>query len=139
MAPDGTKADRENGMMTQALPAMTGAEMQCTREWLGIDRKWLSEHLVISDRRLARMEAGRESIPDAVVSTIDDIAEETKDMVHEMVADYRRKVKAGDGAGVTLLTYRIDEEYHGKYTARWHRMLSARVADAVPGLVLVHQ
>lgn len=100
--------------MTQdTLPAMTGAEMQVTREFLGLDRKWLSEVMVINDRRMARMEAGQEPIPDALVAKVDDIAEETKELVSEMIAEYRRRVKRNDGT-VSIKTFRRDEDYSGE-------------------------
>lgn len=120
------------------LPAMTAAELQCTREWLGLTRAWLANDMALNERRLARMEAGQDEIPDALISRIDDIAEDTKTTVHDMVAEYRRKVKL-TGNSVMLRTYRKDEDYKGKYTAAWHRMLCARLADGVPGLVLVYE
>src|ERR1700757_1244731 len=118
---------------------MTGIEMIVTKEFLGLSTGWIARRLVISDRRLRRMEAGEEHIPQAVITLLDDVYEETKSLVDRMSADYRRRVKASDGDVVILYTYRTDEEFlaeGGYYPAKWHRLLCARVAAAVPGLVL---
>jgi hypothetical protein len=40
------------------LPAMTGAEMQTTREFLGLTRGWLASDLQMGERRMMRMESG---------------------------------------------------------------------------------
>lgn len=123
------------------LPAMTGAEMQATREFLGLSRSWLSEEMTMGERRMMRMEADKESIPDALVSKLDEIDAETKQEVTRLIAIYRREVKSGREI-VTLRTYRKDEEYShagGKYPAKWHRMMCARVVEAVPRLVLVYE
>jgi hypothetical protein len=113
MEADGNKAD-DGIFMTQELPAMTGAELMCTREFLGIDRKWLADRLVINDRRLARMEAGKESIPDAVVSELDEIMATTTEIVRRLTAEYRRKVKSSGGDDVPVATYRLDTDYSGQ-------------------------
>jgi hypothetical protein len=126
---------------TPTLPAMTGAEMQVTREFLALSRGRLANHLVLNERRMLRMEAGQEQIPQVIVSTLDDIYEETKDEVQRLTAEYRRKVKAS-GDNVTIRTYRSDKEYWaagGKYPSRWHRMVCGRLLGAVPGLVLVYE
>lgn len=128
--------------MSTPLPAMTAAEMQVTREYLGLSTSWLANHLVLNERRMLRMEAGTEDVPQVIVSTLDDIYEETNELVKTMTAEYRRRVKASDGNNVFAETYRTDKDYvdaGGKYTSRWHRMLMARVANAVPGLVIVYK
>lgn len=117
---------------------MTAAELQATREYLGLTVRWLAEKLVVEERRLMRMEEGQEEIPMFLVSYLDDVYEETKDLVEEMVAQYRREVKSSGGGVVALKTYRVESDYSGKYSARWHRQVCARVAAAVPGLVLIN-
>ena len=122
------------------LPAMTGAELQSMREYLGLSIDWLAEQLTLNKRRMLRMEEGKERIPTVLVSLIDDIYEETNQMVDELSGHYRRKVKATQN-DVVVATYRTDREYDaagGKYPSRWHRMVMARVAHAVPGLVITH-
>ena len=73
-------------MATPTLPATTGAEMQVTREFLALSRGRLANHLVLNERRMLRMEAGQEQIPQVIVSTLDDIYEETKDEVQRLTA-----------------------------------------------------
>ena len=121
------------------LPAMTGAEMQTTRESLGLTLGWLSQHMTMNERRMMRMEAGQESIPDGLVARLDEIAAEASELVSDLIAKYRRMVKAAaDGEPVTLTTYRTAKDYDSEYPARWHRMVCARVCQAVPGLVIVY-
>jgi hypothetical protein len=124
------------------LPAMTGAELQCSREYLGLSTSWLAQHMVMNERRMLRMEAEQESIPQALVTRLDDLYEETNTLVQRLTAEYRRKVKASDGNNVTALTYRTDRDYEeagGTYPSRWHRMVMARVVSGAPGLILVYQ
>ena len=129
------------------MPAMTGAEMQSTREYLGFTNKWLADKFTIGERRLFRMESDRERIPQFLVSFYDEALVATKEIVDELAAVYRRKVKANDsGAPVIFLTYRSDEAYADadesvpgidqRFCARWHRMVGARLAERVPGLIV---
>lgn len=126
----------------EELPAMTGAELQATREFLGLSRGWLANKLQINERRIMRMDADQEPIPMAVVSLLDEVAVDTKTLVNDLTAKYRRLVKSsGDTAGVFLRTYRTDEIYAAHdpdsvYPSRWHRMVAARVCEAVPGLIM---
>lgn len=122
------------------LPAMTGAELQATREFLGLSRSWLADKLQIRERRIMRMDADQEPIPPAMVSFLDEVTAETKAIFGDLVARYRREVKA-DEEPVFFRTYRTDDLYQAdvpesKYPSRWHRMLAARLYDAVPGLVI---
>lgn len=129
--------------MVDDLPAMTGAEMQTTREFLGLTRGWLADDLQMGERRMMRMEAGQESIPDALVARLDEVAAHTKDVVSDMIATYRRAVKRNPGEDVFIQTYKSDEafavspDYPG-YPAKWHRMCCARVMEAVPGVILTY-
>jgi len=121
--------------------AMTAAELQSTREWLGLSTGWIADKLVLNERRIARMESGQEpSIPQVLITLLDQINEETQDEVARLVAIYRRKAKASDEP-IEVKTFRTDIEYKaagGKYPARWHRHLCARVVGAVPNIILVH-
>lgn len=131
-------------MSDNILPAMTGAEMQTTREFLGLTRGWLGNDLQIGERRLMRMEAEKERIPDAVVARLDEIAVEAKDTVTSLIAQYRREIKRTPGSDVFIYTYKTDEAYaeseeYTGYPAKWHRMCCARVCEAVPGLVIAYE
>lgn len=131
-------------MSNPLLPAMTGAEMQCTREFMGLTRDWLAEDLQIAPRNLMRMEADKLRIPDAVVSRLDEIATEAKRTTTDLVAQYRRKMRrAGADEDVFITTYKTDEAYAELpdwpgYPAKWHRMVCARVCEAVEGLIIAY-
>ena len=130
-------------MECNELPAMTGAEMQTYREFLGLSRGWLAQDLQMGERRMMRMEAGQERIPNALVSKLDDIAAYTRDTVTDMIAQYRRKSKRTPGEDVFIRSYKTDEAYaatpgYSGYPAKWHRMCCARVNEAVPGLVITY-
>lgn len=129
--------------MVDDLPAMTGAEMQTTREFLGLTRGWLANDLQMGERRMMRMEAGQESIPDALVARLDDVAAHTKEVVSDLIAKYRRAIKRSPGEDVFIQTYKTDEAFAESpdwpgYPAKWHRMCCARVVDAVPGLIMTY-
>lgn len=129
--------------MVDDLPAMTGAEMQTAREFLGLTRGWLANDLQMGERRMMRMEAGQERIPDALVSKLDDVNAHTKDVVSDLIAKYRRAVKRSPGEDVFIQTYKSDEAFAVSpdwpgYPAKWHRMCCARVMDAVPGVILTY-
>lgn len=140
---------------SEALP-MTGAELLATREYLGLARPWLAEHLVLNERRIQRMEADADEIPDALVALLDQAEADARSLVHELVVTYRRRVKSAAAeirsrytelgvpveewpdALVYLKTWRTPEGYTGKYSPQWHRMVCARVTESVPGLVLTY-
>lgn len=129
--------------MFDDLPAMTGAEMQTAREFMGLTRGWLANDLQMGERRMMRMEAGQENIPDALVARLDEIAAHTKEVVSDLIAKYRRAVKRSPGEDVFIQTYKTDEAFAESddwpgYPAKWHRMCCARVADAVPGLIMTY-
>ena len=123
------------------LPAMTGAELKATREFLGLSTAWIADQLVIGERRLQRMESGKESIPNVVITLVDESYREARKLVDEMVAVYRRRVKAADGAPVWLETYRTDQSAGSagaRYPSRWYRHVAARVADGCPGAIITY-
>ena len=107
-------------MRDRQLPAMTGAEMQATREYLGFTLQWIADKFAVGERRLHRMEADRERIPDFLVTFLDEAEAETKEIVTDLTAIYRRKVKAAEGTEF-FKTYRNDELY-------------AEADDSVPGV-----
>lgn len=134
-------ADMEPTIVDTDLPAMTGAELRATREYLGLSTKWIADHLVIGERRIQRMESGKESIPQVIVDLIERIHAHTAELCEQLSATYRRKVKASGGASVLLPTYRVDRasEVAGlEYPSRWHRHVAARVASSCPGAVLTY-
>ena len=136
--------ERNNMTENVALPAMTGAEMQMTREFLGLTRGWLADDLQMGERRMMRMEADKERIPDALVARLDEVAAYTKDVVSEMIAHYRRLSKRNRDDDLFIRTYRTDEDYaeaddYQGFPAKWHRMCCARTCEAVQGLGVSYQ
>jgi hypothetical protein len=127
--------------MTETLPPMTGAELKCTREYLGLSTSWLAEHLACDERRLQRMELDQEEINNAIASAVDDLYEETADTVRRLTDKYRAMREHRGVDAVEFPVYRNDSEYyrahkHARFPVRWHRQVAARVADRLPGLVL---
>lgn len=130
-------------MTLPVVAAMTGAELRTVREFLGLSTNWLAQYLEVGERKIMRWEAAEVPIPDGVAAQVDDLYEEAATIVSRLVGKYRALVKANDGNDVEILTYRTDEDYwavigDAKFPARWHRMLCARVAEQVPGLVVVY-
>lgn len=127
--------------MTQTLPPMTGAELKCTREYLGLSTSWLAEFLSCDERRLQRMELDQEEINNSIASAVDDLYEETADTVRRLTDKYSAQLKHKEDGNVEFPVYRSDSEYnrahkHARFPVRWHRQVAARVAEAVPGLML---
>ena len=135
--------------MATKLPDMTGAELRCSREHLGLTQGWMARYLMCDNRRLLRMEMGQEDIPEKFVRRVDELYEETNKVVAELVSKYNEMVTGRGDAEAEFAVYRNDDsywgdrkrkvDYGGKFTAAWHRMVAQRVADAVPGVVLVYK
>lgn len=138
--------------MTVSVPAMSGAELQSMREFLGLSTKWLADYLDVGgERKVMRWEDEELAIPDAITGLVDDLYQEADALVGWLVAEYRWRValaNTGVYQGVYLTTYRTDRDFQRAltrwgvrgqaYPSRWHRMLCARVVDQVPGVVLVY-
>jgi hypothetical protein len=87
-------------------------------------------------RRLQRMEQGKAAIPSGIIDEIDEMYDVATNLVNNLILQYRAKVKKADGLeDVVLLTQR-DGDTSGRYPACWHRAICARVAAAVPGVVI---
>ncbi|WP_165608865.1 DUF1870 family protein [Mycolicibacterium fortuitum] len=116
---------------------MTPAELRCLREFLGLTTAWLADRLGIRERRLQRMEAGAEPIPDGVAAEIDDLAATTAEYVEQLLNEFDDTDEAA-----TLITYRTDAAFKasgglGKtFPASWHRAVAARVAEQIDTLTL---
>lgn len=123
------------------LPNMTAGELKCQREYLGLSPGWLADKLVMGQRRIERMEAGQETIPEALVTLLDEIHDTAKKMVEEHVTAYRRAIKAADGAPALLPTFRTDKisEAAGmEFPSRFYRHVAARISDAAPGAIIIY-
>ena len=133
--------------MNGPVPAMTGAELQTIREYLGLSTRWLADYLDVGERKVMRWEDEDLQIPDAISGLVDDLYQEADQLVRWLAAEYRFKIRKQEGRGVVLTTYRTDAEFrealedrgygnYQMYPSRWHRMLCARVIDRVPGVVV---
>jgi hypothetical protein len=121
---------------------MTAAELKSTREYLGLSTAWMSEQLVIAERRIQRMESGQESIPASIVALMDDASTDAKHLFEDTNSVYRRKVKAAAGQPTLLPTWRTDTEAVDagkKYPARFYRHIAARISESAPGAIIIFQ
>lgn len=112
---------------------MSGAELRCLREWLGLTTPWLADHLAVAERSIHRWEAGAREVPEGVADEVLRLSEITYDTLNGMA----EALMDLPDPGVT--TYRSDEHYHAHHPeqdwpASYHRALCARLADEVPGL-----
>lgn len=125
-------------------PLMTGAELKAAREYLGLSASWLAEFAVCDERRVQRMELDQELVAESVVNAVEKVFDETDEMVTRLTDKYGLLTKNNPGKTITMPVYRSDAEYlkahkHGRFQARWHRMVAQRVALVVPGLVLAYE
>lgn len=131
MCEDGSLPERDGELF------VTPAELRCLREFLGLTPAWLADRLGIRERRLQRMEAGTESIPDGVAVELEDLANATAEYVEQLIEELD-----GQGAVETLVTYRTDATFKAAeglgltYPASWHRAVAARVAERLDNVVL---
>jgi len=88
-------------------------------------------------RRLQRMEQGKAAIPAGIIDEIDEMYEVATNLVNNLIIQYKAKVKKAEESGEdVVLTTQRDGDTSGRYPACWHRAVCARVAAAVPGLVI---
>lgn len=117
---------------------MTDAEFKVVREYLGLTTRWVADHLGVAERSVHRWEAGVSPIPDGV-----------RIQMERWEDDTARSVVAGvvalmDVPEPAVVTYRTDADYQraepgAEWPASWHRAVVARVAAAVPGLLIVYR
>lgn len=117
---------------TGAAP-MSGAELRCLREYLGLTTRWLAQHLGVAERSVHRWEAGMQCVPEGVADEVQRLSALTYEARSEL-AD-----KMFDLPEFCVITYRSDGDYRAHepesdWPASWHRALCARLADEVTGL-----
>lgn len=116
---------------------MTSAEFRVIREFLGLTGDWLAGHLDVNPRTVRAWEQGKYPIPDGVRLEMEDLERRTGAFVAGCVKQIMDMPEPG------VVTYRSDEEYHAAhpevpFPASWHRAVVARIAQEVPGLVIVY-
>lgn len=116
---------------------MSGAELRCLREWLGLTTRWLADRLDVAERSVHRWESEAQSVPPGVAAEVLRLSEITYDMLNSTVDELMDVPDPG------VITYRSDEDYRQHHPeldwpASWHRALCARLADEVPGLRIAY-
>lgn len=116
---------------------MSPAEFRVVREWLGLPDSWLARHLNVSDRAIRHWQQGRYPIPDGVRLEVERLEAVTADHVTAAIN------ALADATDPAVITYRSDEDYRAahpevSWPLRWHDMVLARVAQEVPGLVILY-
>lgn len=119
-----------------ALP-MSGAELRCLREWLGLTTRWLADHLGVAERSVHRWESGVRDVPQGVADEVLRLSEITYDVLNGLVDHLIDMPDPG------VYTYTSDADYRHHHPevdwpASWHRALCARLADEVPGLRITY-
>lgn len=124
------------GVPGSATDRMSAAEFRVLREFLGLTTRWMAEHLDVAERTVHRWEDGTSPIPLGVQVEVRELAAFTGRIVDGWVAAHSRP-----RVNRAMQTYRTDTDYHathqpggGSWSASWHRAMTARVAERVPGL-----
>lgn len=115
---------------------MQGIELKMVREWLGVSGDWLAEHLGVTPRTVRHWESGRYTIPDGVRLEVEHLETLTAQAV---TAGVETLMGVPEPA---VVTYYTDDQYENHepgtmWPATWHRRVIARIAQEVPGLVIV--
>lgn len=113
---------------------MSGAELRCLRECLGLTTRWLAQHLSVAERSVHRWEAETQRIPEGVADEVQRLSALTYDALKGLAYKMYDLPECG-----VITTYRSDGDYRAHepesdWPASWHRALCARLADEVPGL-----
>lgn len=117
---------------------MTAAELRVVREYLGLTRAWLAQHLGVQERSVARWEDAQHPIPDGVRVQVEDLEARTASTVTAAIEAYK---DMRDPTEAALVTYRTDADHQAhhpqvEWPASWHRQVCARIAQEVPGLTI---
>lgn len=115
---------------------MQGVELKVVREWLGLSGQELADMLKVNARTVRSWEQGRDPIPDGIRLEVERLEELTAQAVN---AGIEALMDLPDPA---VVTYSTDEQYRkhepdAPWPAAWHRRVVARIAQEVPGLVVV--
>ena len=116
---------------------MSGAELRCLREWLGLTTRWLADHLGVAERSVHRWESGIREVPEGVAAEVLRLSEITYGVLNGLIDQLLDVPEPG------VYTYMSDADYRAHHPeqdwpASWHRALCARLADEVPGLRIAY-
>lgn len=117
---------------------MQPIEFKVVREWLGVSGAWLAGHLKVNPRTVREWEEGRSKIPDGIRAELEHLEAITGRIVTMNIE------ALNDANEPAVATYRTDEAYWAaepsdgpRWPATWHRRVVMRIAQEVPGLVIV--
>ena len=115
---------------------MQGVELKMVREWLALSGQELADLLNINARTIRSWEQGRDPIPDWVRAELERMETITAQAVNAGIDALM------DAPEPAVLTYLTDDQYRDRepdstWPASWHRRVVARIAQEVPGLVIV--
>ncbi|GAA4706735.1 protein of unknown function (DUF1870) [Promicromonospora umidemergens] len=118
-------------MGNEPMQRMTGSEVQCAREALGLERVDLAR-LIGNDAATVRdWERGKTFVPFRVREEIGELEALTGRTVEQLVADLREMSQS------QAMVYREDEQARADDVARlgrrWWRVVATRAAAQVPG------
>lgn len=133
-------------LTSAGVSSMSGAELRCLREWLGLTTRWLAEHLDVAERSVHRWESNVQRIPEGVAAEVLRLSQLTHEVLDGLALDLLDKTDPG-----VAVTYRTEEDYHAhrmsillgeplpvEWPASWHRAMCARLVDQVPGLRITY-
>lgn len=106
--------------------SMSGAELQCAREYLGLSSTWAAEKLGTTRRAICRWESGVHPVPEHVEETVRAWLEITQRAVGVAAVEVRNK------PFLKLGVKRADTEGQ-PWPASWYRMVAARAAEITGG------
>jgi len=116
---------------------MTPAELLVAREFLGLNVEELAEFLGVQTRTVRRWHEGSYPVPNGV-----------RERIEALEANAAMLVKIGvatqsDARNPCIVVYRTDAELWAlepdtrPFGARFHRAVTARIAEEVPGLAII--
>ncbi|MEU7831411.1 DUF1870 family protein [Nonomuraea sp. NPDC049129] len=113
---------------------MTDAELKVVREFLGLSLQWLADHLGVSLRTVQHWEQGKYAIPDGVRLTIEGLESTAAQQVDAGVG------VLNDAPDAVMAIPRVDSDCPPEcpWPPSWHRAVSARIAQEIPGLSIVY-
>lgn len=120
--------------MDGATQRMTGSEVQCAREVLGLERVDLARLLGNDPATVRDWERGKSLVPYRVHEQIGELEALTAQAVERLVAQLRQMQHP------RAVVYREADESESKDVARlgrgWWRAVAARAASQVPGTII---
>jgi predicted transcriptional regulator len=106
---------------------MTGAELQCNREYLGLSIKWAADKLGTTVRQIHRWESGAYPVPEHIEQVVRAWLEVTQRAVGVAAVEVRNR------PFLSLAVSRAETETD--WPASWYRVVAARAAEITGGSI----